>query len=326
VNARPFYAAALALVTAGCGYIGDPLPPSLSIPERITDLRAFERESSLVIDFTAPASSTDGVLFERLEAIEVAIGPEVANWEQHAARIEAEVEPRPGPVHVEIPVADWVGKEVIVAARAVSRKGRPGEWSNLVRLSVVAPLDPPAEVRARETAKGVELKWREARPGAVYRVYRREQGAGEPQLVADRVPDAAYLDAGAAFGRTYHYAVQVLLPAGDADAVSAPSDPVPITPVDRFPPGVPTGLQAIPSVASIELRWNPNPEPDLSGYRLHRSVGGGPFEAVSDLLPTPSYSDRAIEAGKRYRYAISSVDQSGNVSMRSEPVEVVAPS
>ena len=33
---------------------------------------------------------------------------------------------------------------------------------------------------------------------------------------------------------------------------------------------------------------------------------------------------RAVEAGKRYRYAVSAVDQSGNESARSAPVEVMA--
>ena len=35
-------------------------------------------------------------------------------------------------------------------------------------------------------------------------------------------------------------------------------------------------------------------------------------------------SDRQIEAGKKYRYAVSAVDQTGNESRRSEPVEAAA--
>ena len=98
-----------------------------------------------------------------------------------------------------------------------------------------------------------------------------------------------------------------------------------ITPVDVFPPAVPTGLAAIPGVAGIELSWNPDTEPDLRGYVLYRSVNGGPLEKTGGLLPTPAYSDHAVETGKRYRYQVSAVDQLGNESARSPVLEIGAP-
>jgi fibronectin type 3 domain-containing protein len=217
-----------------------------------------------------------------------------------------------------------VGKDVTVGARAVSRKGRAGAWSNLVRLRVVQPLEAP-QVSADSAPAGVRLTWNTVRPGATYRVFRREQSGQDFHVVADRVESADYVDPAAAFGKTYEYSVQAALPAGDADALSGRSEPVIITPVDRFPPAVPAGLHAVPSVGSIELSWNPNPEPDLAGYYVYRSVDGGPFHRVEELLRTPSYRDNAVDPGKRSRYAVSSVDQSGNESMRSQPVEAVAP-
>ena len=41
-----------------------------------------------------------------------------------------------------------------------------------------------------------------------------------------------------------------------------------------------------------------------------------PFPEVGDLVETPAYSDHAVESGKRYRYAVSAVDQLGNESAR----------
>jgi fibronectin type 3 domain-containing protein len=43
------------------------------------------------------------------------------------------------------------------------------------------------------------------------------------------------------------------------------------------------------------------------------------------LLEAPAASDRGIETGRRYRYAVTAVDQKGNESARSAAVEVVAP-
>jgi fibronectin type 3 domain-containing protein len=42
------------------------------------------------------------------------------------------------------------------------------------------------------------------------------------------------------------------------------------------------------------------------------------------LIDAPAYGDRQVEAGKRYRYTVSSVDQAGNESARSEAVEATA--
>ena len=86
------------------------------------------------------------------------------------------------------------------------------------------------------------------------------------------------------------------------------------------PPAPPAGLNAATAPNSIEISWEGNTEPDLAGYRVYRSTGAGPFEKIGDLV-VPSYSDRAVEHGKTYRYAVSAIDKSGNESARSGPVE-----
>jgi len=61
--------------------------------------------------------------------------------------------------------------------------------------------------------------------------------------------------------------------------------------------------------------------PGLQRVSLDR---GAAFEKVAALIDAPAYSDRQVEAGKRYRYAVASVDQAGNESARTEAVEVTA--
>jgi fibronectin type 3 domain-containing protein len=135
-----------------------------------------------------------------------------------------------------------------------------------------------------------------------------------------------YLDASAAYGRSYRYLVQAIQPAGSVDAESDLSTPVDITPIDRFPPAVPSGLTAVAGNESIELAWEPNQEPDLAGYRVYRAAGDGPLLPLGDLIAAPSYSDRKVESGKRYRYAVSSVDRLGNESRQTDPpAEITAP-
>jgi len=314
--------AAWTLFAAGCGYVGEPLPPSLGIPEQIRDVSVVERADRLVVRFTAPGATTDGVLLRRLERVELRVGAwseadfDVERWAAQAREIGNPVT-APGAATVEVAAREWVGQEVIVAARAWGRKGRPGGWSNLVVFRVVAPLERPAGLKAEAVAAGVRLMWERPR-GPAFRILRNgaELGSAAP---------SPYVDTGAQYGKTYQYAVQAVLRSGDSVAESEVSEAVSITPEDRFPPAVPAGLTGVATVRSIELSWERNAEPDLKGYYLYRSVEGGPFQRVGELLETPAASDRGIEPGRRYRYAVSAVDQKGNESARSVALELMAP-
>jgi hypothetical protein len=312
-----------AAMWCSCAYVAPPLPPSLMIPVPVSNLSAIERADKLVIDFTAPVIATDGASLQRLKEIDLRVGAPGPGWEKTARRIEASAE-EPGPVHVEVSVRDWVGQEIVVRVRAAGKHGRFGDWSNSVRLKVVPPLEQPI-VKAEAIANGVQLKW-PSEPGiaADYRIMK--QGPADQRAVEiASVKTPVYTDSAAEFGKPYQYSVQAFVKTGDSEARSETSQPVSITPEDRFPPAVPAGVTAIAGISSVELIWNPDTEPDLRGYCLYRAVDDRPFERAGDLLQSPAYSDHAVEAGKRYRYAVSAVDQRGNESARSAVVEATAP-
>jgi fibronectin type 3 domain-containing protein len=173
-------------------------------------------------------------------------------------------------------------------------------------------------VRAEATADGVRLTWR-AR-GDSFRIYRRTGSEGFAPVA--NVPQPTWTDSGAEFGKHYVYQVQTMvkLP-NNTEAESDVSEEAGITPEDRFPPAVPAGLNAATAPNSIELSWEGDTEPDLAGYRVYRSTGAGPFEKIGEPAQMPSYSDRTVEHGKTYRYAVSAFDKTGNESARSGPVE-----
>lgn len=50
-----------ALVSSGCGYIGEPLPPALHIPQPVVDLSAIERGSKIFVQFTLPSHTTENL-------------------------------------------------------------------------------------------------------------------------------------------------------------------------------------------------------------------------------------------------------------------------
>jgi hypothetical protein len=324
VIAGRFILFASALLTCGCGYIAEPQPPLLHIPTRVTDLAAAERGDRIVARFTIPLLSTEGVALKDPSRAEVRVG--IMEQPFDATRWAASARAYPAPVdqpvaQVEVPAADWAGKQVVIGAKVLGPTGRDSGWSNFVLMTVVPPVARPSAVRAEAVREGVRLTWTGAAPS--FRVYRR--AGEEPGFTTQAtVGKPEWVDSATEYGKTYRYVVEALVPAGDRAAQSDPSEEVAITPEDRFPPAVPSGLIAVAAPGSIELAWTRDTEPDLATYRVYRSSGGGRAQRIGESGEAPNFSDRKVEAGKAYRYAVSAVDKIGNESALSAAIDVTA--
>jgi hypothetical protein len=312
---------------SACGYVGEPLPPALNIPEKITDLRAVQRGPDIILEFTIPAITTEGLPMT-IANLDLRAGPmpggefNITDWAASARPYPIE-SANAGYHKMEIPSADWAGKEVVLAIRTQHPRGRVSEWSNLEVLQVIPAIAAPGGLRADSTAPGIRLTWQAADPELTFRIYRRESSEAQPVLIGTAAGESEFLDRAAEYGKTYEYSVQAAIKRGEREAESLISPPVQVSRQDRFAPAVPSGLTAVAGTQSVELAWNPSPESDLAGYRIYRAVEGGLFEPVAELK-VPSFSDRSAEPGRRYRYAVASVDQLGNESPRSEPLEILA--
>ncbi|BDC53057.1 hypothetical protein F183_A53720 [Bryobacterales bacterium F-183] len=310
------------LGVSGCGYVGDPLPPALNIPQRIADLKAEEVGDRIEVEFTLPSLTTEGIVLKSLGGVDLRAGANLtpfneSAWAESAKVIEMSSE-KPGIVRKRLPAKEWAGKEILIGVRAMNTNGRTSGWSNFVILKVVEPLAKPV-VRPVSDPQGVKLTWTGAAP--TYRVFRKAATDKEAVQVAE-VNEAAYLDATADFGAPYSYSVVAV----NGNARSDASDTVEITPEDKFPPAVPANLQVILGINTAELAWDRVTDTDLRGYRVYRSVDGAEFEKIADLVELPSYSDKSPAAGKTNRYVIAAVDQRGNESGRSAPpVEINVP-
>jgi hypothetical protein len=314
-------AAVICLLT-GCGYIGSTLPPLANIPADPTDLAALQRGSTIYAHFKVPDLTTEQRPIKGDITLDLRAGPapnpwNLAQWSEQAHQFAPQTV-QDGVAQYQFPSLAWSGKEITIAARVTAENGKSSNWSSLVTLPVAPPLPTPGDLIAEGAPKGVQLTWRGT---GRFRILRRAEGSPDyAEIGASET--ASFLDTTAEFGKQYSYEVQAFEDLGNHR--EAQSDPTPARTVaykDVFPPAAPAGLRATPSASAIELSWDANSESDLAGYRVYRSVIGGAFEKIADVSEIPTYSDKAVQAGKTYRYQITAVDKSGNESSRSTAVE-----
>ena len=313
----------------GCGYVGPVVPPSPELPTAVTNLSVVEEGETIRIAFSTPPRTTDNLPIKRFSNIDLRVGPagspfDLERWSATAKQYfvappeanDAD-DPRPQLLEKTIPASEWAGQRIAVAVRtAVKKKDHYSSWSNIVRLEIIAPLQPPA-IKLETTAQGVNITWPAQGEGLHYEIYRQRAGDEQPAHIGTAEHNE-YMDTTAQYDTRYQYSVV----AAKGSAESQPSKNESITPVDVYPPSIPASITGLATPNSIEVSWQRSPESDLKGYYVYRSVDGGPFTRQGDLLTLPTYSDHNVERGKTYRYEVSAVDQKNNESGKSSAAEV----
>jgi hypothetical protein len=138
-------------------------------------------------------------------------------------------------------------------------------------------------------------------------------------------------------GASYRYTAQrvreISLAGHTLELRSELSSPVTVAVLDTFPPGVPSGLEAVPGGAtasdhSIDLSWTPDTDNDLAGYIVYRQevtstgqVAGPATRLNQSPIVGPAYRDQTAIPGHRYAYRVTAVDATGNESAPSTDVQ-----
>jgi hypothetical protein len=230
------------------------------------------------------------------------------------------------------------------AVEALNRAGRGAGISNQVHVALVPTLPPFSGFNAHTTNQGVLISWEcsalsEAGQGDAkysFRIYRHEDLKRESRIaqldatgcVAGSTDQTSFLDQSLEWEKTYSYrgtVVSVVESSGKA-SVEVEGDDTPEVKVfahDIFPPAVPTGLQAAFSEAGaqrfVDLIWTPVTDADLEGYNVYRhEEGAAAAKLNAEPVKTPAFRDAQLEAGKKYFYSVTSVDERGNESAPSE--------
>lgn len=347
---------------SGCGTPAAPQPPSLKLPEPVSNLTAVRAGNDVTLHWTMPRKTTDHLLIQgpvtasicRRESAAQACTP--VGHASDSPRAETEF-------HDPLPAALSQGspRELVYFVELLSPKGKSAGPSNAAIVLAGQAPGPISGLSAQVRANGVAFHWEngdEADHLTDVRLHRKlltvskvkerpqsgiTQTEQEPVLrdLLSPPPDPGQqtgaLDTSAHFGESYEYTaqrvVQVTLDAQNGKQtfeLDGPvSVPIKVDVIDTFPPAIPQELVAVyvPEQHAIDLSWQPDTEPDLAGYIVYRSTGDSDWVRISGSAPVigPAYRDLTAEKGHIYSYAVSAIDLIGHESKRSAEAKESTP-
>jgi hypothetical protein len=322
----------LSVLVSGCGAVGEPRPPLLNIPERADDFAARQTPEGIVLEWTWPRVTTEGVLLSDLDRFDIfgfelgpgAPVPDAALFERESRPLASmrgdDLEPYNAGQRVRFVLdpTPLQRKRIALGVRAESRRGRSVGFSNLALIQVTAPPGQPEKPSVTLTRDAIVVEWPAVDRANSYVVERSSGSAGSFKEIG-RSDAPRFRDTGFQIGEAYAYRVRAIAGAADGEAEGPSSQAVSITPRDIFAPGKPAGLRAVATETSVELSWEQNIEPDLKGYRVRRRQQGAEAVWLTERpLEPASYSDRAVQRGQEYAYEVTAVDGEGNESEPSE--------
>lgn len=129
----------------------------------------------------------------------------------------------------------------------------------------------------------------------------------------------SYMDKGSGFtqlrdGTDYYYAVISY----NLFGAEGPSPPAVHARTKPVPSGI-GGLSVSSSGSSITVKWDRNPEPDITEYIIFRNRNGGYWSKIRNTGPDETvYNDYDLKPKSAYTYKIIAQDRDG---LKSEPVE-----
>jgi hypothetical protein len=350
-----------ALVLAGCGLPGAPLPPTLNLPNRVTDLSAARAGDRVSLHWTMPTHNTDKMLLTNGVDVSVCRKESAAGDCVTAGTLQL----APGAIAAfteDLPasLAEGPSHPLIYFVELKNNRGRSAGLSN--GATVLAGKAPPAltGLTAEMAKDGVILRWKPLAAAQEHSttavrlqrtlitpaVVKPKEGlltpspepAAQNLLIPAGVAPGRALDKDIRFGETYEYRAQRVTRStvGDEtlELAGALSAPVRIHAVNVFPPAVPTALVAVATPAengsplSIDLSWQPDAEADVAGYVVYRREEGTAWQRISPAQPVvgPAFRDEQVEPGHTYDYAVSAVGHDGLESARSAEAQERVPS
>jgi hypothetical protein len=280
----------------GCGTPGAPQPPSLKLPDPVTNLSAVRTGDQVTLTWTMPKKNTDKLLIK-------------GNIPARVCRKEASGEFVPVPASLSFaPQAKASFIETLPAALAtgaprpltylvelLSPHGRFAGPSNAANVLAGGAPGPVTDLSFQLRKDGVVLRWsaeNAASPTTVIRLHRKllslqpvtgsaSKAGAQPGFLAppkEPIEETLLVDSPShpdrtidktiRFGQTYEYRAQrvarVTVNGQPVELAGPLSVPIRVEAVDTFPPAIPSGLAVVATAADSAAGASPFPSIDLS--------------------------------------------------------------
>jgi hypothetical protein len=334
------------------------LPPLENIPQRTELLSGVQRGNQVILSWpallrNAPAGSVQSI--RRVDVYRLAENPTAPlplTEEEFGARstligsVTYETLTTATGSITYVDTLELAGEPTRLryALRYVNAAGQRAAFSNFLLIEPAAKIAEPPVLLDKEIAEaGITLNWKAPASnidGSTpvnllgYNVYRIEQAQNETSqtpLNSTLVSGTRYVDKNFRFGEKYTYVVRsVSLGTGGAQVESLNSNAIAAEPLDVFAPSPPADIRINAAPGRISLFFPANPERDVAGYHVFRSVDAAlPKERwtqlTSTLLTRTTFQDETVESGQKYYYYLTAVDAAGNTSPPSEVVSDTVP-
>ncbi|MGA8151278.1 MAG: hypothetical protein WB952_10040 [Terriglobales bacterium] len=310
-----------------CGVPGIPKPPSLDLPQPVSDLRAIRKGDSVYLGWSVPAKTTDFLAIRRpgITRICRSTSPAMTDCAAPAGEVAAPSLAAAGAKQIgsskALPKLQSTYKDSVpqsllsadpsaqlfYAVSVLNQNGRTAGLSNVVTVPAIVAPPPPSGFQAHIVPEGVLLTWTPiphpaeiSGIGYAYRAYRRPEGGDADTIVGelplDTTSPTQLLDHSFEWEKAYSYRVTVvtfLNGSGKPESQFESDDSTSATVLahDIFAPSVPSGLQAVFSGVGqqpfIDLIWAPDTDADLAGYNVYRREESGESRKMNTELVKP---------------------------------------
>ena len=347
--------AVVVLTGLSCGKRKPPLPPRERVLQHV-EVTGFQRGNQVILSWKMPArNAPQGSVLNISRAdiyrlAEPLSSPQTLSEEEFASRstLVATLNIRDSDFGAkELTYADTLqfagqAARLRYALRFVNASGQKAGFSNFVLLEPAARIaGAPTSLSAALTQDAVKLDW-DAPTANVdgstpvsllgYNVYRSGSDKVPGKLLnTTPISDTNFDDAFFEFDKPQFYFVRaVSVGTGGEPVESRESNIVQLLPKDTFPPSPPAAITVAATPTTISIFFATNPEKDVVGYRLYRSLDPNADKTKWDLLTrdpltTNTFQDTRVESGKTYYYYLTAVDKAGNVSQPSDVVSETVP-
>ena len=339
------------LFVSSCGRKAPPVVPELTTPSAVSQVTAVSRDNRAYLSWSRPAKSLKGKPAREIMEFEIYRREVKQEGAALPATLIAKVKANL-PENAKVSgdsyefVDDGQGRglsydqQYAYHLRAINFGQGPGPPSKEVMVRIDPGPNPPSFLKAIGGDKTVFLSWeaprfrtdgKELTSPPLYNLYRGKapQSYDSRPINTQPIEGRSFIDTGLANEVSYYYTVRAIDPELPSGHESLESNEAVAIPSDTTPPSRPRNLSAALAGKEVRLAWDANPEADLAGYFVYRSLYPGVGHIRLNLVPTTkvTFVDKNIPPATILYYAVSAVDSSPqrNESGLSEEVKVEIP-